>query len=273
MPDDLYHDLLLRHSRHPRGHGALSHATHAADGLNPLCGDQIQLELRQAGNTVTATGFEGRSCAICTASASLLASTIVGHSLEETRAIAGMFRLAMTSLDAPAGLPPDLEMLANVRRFPGRVRCAMLPWETLLSALLHPVGEITHIFLSPAQNDFGHHDDGGQITFIMEEALDELREGLRVPQTRRDPAAARHIVVTRNIDLPPLVGREFVLQGIRFLGTEECPPCRWRDEAVAVGAMPWLQGRGGLRARILSDGELHIGPTRHSARQRPSRAA
>jgi MOSC domain-containing protein YiiM len=69
-------------------------------------------------------------------------------------------------------------------------------------------------------------------------------------------ALARRNVITRGVDLNELIGQEFKLQGIRFLGMEECRPCYWMDRAFAPGAHEFLKGRGGLRARILTDGSL-----------------
>lgn len=151
-------------------------------------------------------------------------------------------------------------------------------------------GAICRLALSPGHNYFGHHgepagnapvvevacvecvagrglrgdrffdfkrDYKGQITFFALETFDALAAelGLAAPE----PLAVRRNVFTRGIDLLALVGREFELQGVRFRGAEECRPCHWMDEAVAPGAYEWLQGRGGLRARILSDGPLRRG--------------
>ncbi len=85
-------------------------------------------------------------------------------------------------------------------------------------------------------------------------------DSLEVPASRRDIAATRRNVVTSGIDLDGLIGREFVIDGVRFLGSEECKPCAWMDQAIASGAERCLRGRGGLRARILSDGLLRVGP-------------
>jgi MOSC domain-containing protein YiiM len=70
------------------------------------------------------------------------------------------------------------------------------------------------------------------------------------------PALARRNVITRGVDLNELIGQEFELQGVRFLGIEECRPCYWMDGAFAPGAQEFLKGRGGLRAKILTDGKL-----------------
>ena len=100
----------------------------------------------------------------------------------------------------------------------------------------------------------------GQITFFSLEVFDALRRELGLPAAR--PEATRRNVFTRGLDLNSLVGQEFELQGVRFLGTEQCRPCYWMDQALGPGADAWLHGRGGLRARILTDGWLRVDSTR-----------
>ena len=70
------------------------------------------------------------------------------------------------------------------------------------------------------------------------------------------PALVRRNAITQGVDLNELIGQEFEIQGVRFRGTEECRPCYWMDRAIAPGAEQFLNGRGGLRALILSDGTL-----------------
>lgn len=94
----------------------------------------------------------------------------------------------------------------------------------------------------------------GQITFLALETFEALQRELNLPLAR--PEATRRNVFTRGIDLGALAGREFELQGVRFAGVEECRPCYWMDQALGPGADAWLRGRGGLRARILTDGWL-----------------
>ncbi|MFZ9690428.1 MAG: MOSC domain-containing protein [Phycisphaerales bacterium] len=103
-------------------------------------------------------------------------------------------------------------------------------------------------------------DYKGQITFVSRETLEEIWADLSIPPDRRDLAATRRNVLTTGIDLSTLIGREFEICGVRFLGSEECKPCAWMDAAIAPGAERRLRGRGGLRARILSDGVLRVGP-------------
>lgn len=103
-------------------------------------------------------------------------------------------------------------------------------------------------------------DYKGQITFFAEEVHLALVQALG--RTDRSPAVYRRNVLTRGVDLNALIGREFACQGVWFLGTEECRPCYWMDQAFGPGAEAALRGRGGLRARILTDGTLHGPPAR-----------
>jgi len=95
------------------------------------------------------------------------------------------------------------------------------------------------------------NDYKGQITFFSLELFDELCGSLQVEGI--PPSAVRRNVFTREVDLNSLIGKDFDVQGIRFHGTEESRPCYWMNRAIAPGAQDFLRGRGGLRARILSD--------------------
>ena len=95
---------------------------------------------------------------------------------------------------------------------------------------------------------------------MARETLEEVWNDLEIPRDRRDLAATRRNVLTVGIDLGSLIGREFEIDGVRFLGSEECKPCAWMDEAIGHGAERRLRGRGGLRAKILADGTLRVGP-------------
>ncbi|MFQ5530512.1 MAG: MOSC domain-containing protein [Gemmatimonadota bacterium] len=103
--------------------------------------------------------------------------------------------------------------------------------------------------------DEGHK---GQVTFFSAETADEAREHFGVPEF--NPSAFRRNVIVRGVDLGELVGQEFTLGAVRFEGSEECRPCYWMDQALAPGAEDFLQGRGGLRARVLTSGTLNRGP-------------
>ena len=102
---------------------------------------------------------------------------------------------------------------------------------------------------------FDFKDDyKGQITFFSLEVFEELCAALGLHDC--SPATARRNVITRGADLNELIGREFEVQGVCLYGSEESAPCYWMDRAFAPGAKGFLKGRGGLRAKILSDGEL-----------------
>lgn len=98
----------------------------------------------------------------------------------------------------------------------------------------------------------------GQVTFLTWETVLAARKEFRRP---RLPAHAfRRNVITEGVDLNSLIGRRFTLDGVEFEGMEESRPCHWMNGAVAPGAEDWLCGQGGLRARVLSDGEIAAGP-------------
>jgi len=102
---------------------------------------------------------------------------------------------------------------------------------------------------------YDHQDNfKGQITFFADEVYQDLCA--RFQLWTKAPAVFRRNVITRGIDLNELIGAEFELQGVRFLGVESCRPCYWMDQAFCPGTEAALEGRGGLRARILSDGTL-----------------
>lgn len=154
---------------------------------------------------------------------------------------------------------------------------------------VHPSICIKHLYVSPAHNYFGHHgreastheiieceeirciagrgiegdrffdfkpDYKGQITFFAQEVYDDLCRSLNVHT--KDPSVLRRNVVTVGCDLNELIGKEFELQGVRFLGSEESRPCYWMDQAFAPGAEEALRGCGGLRARVLTNGVLRV---------------
>jgi len=102
---------------------------------------------------------------------------------------------------------------------------------------------------------FDFKDDyKGQITFFSLDVFEELCVALNAHDA--SPAAARRNVITRGFDLNEFIGKEFEIQGVRFYGTEESAPCYWMDGALAPGAKDFLKGRGGLRGKILSHGQL-----------------
>ena len=146
---------------------------------------------------------------------------------------------------------------------------------------------VKHLFISPGHNFVGHHgrppganpivavgevecvagrglrgdryfdradNHKGQITFFSLEVFDKLRRELNLPDAQ--PQATRRNAFTRGVDLNTHIGKEFEIQGVRFAGVAECSPCHWMNTAIGAGAEKFLKDRGGLRARILTDGVL-----------------
>jgi len=134
--NDLYREVILDHYRSPRHRGALPSATISREGLTPLCGDEITVELQIQGDTISDVAFHGRGCSISQSSASMMTDAIAGKSLAEARALIRNFTAMMQGSDKvdPASMG-DLEALTGVRKFPVRVKCATLAWHTLEEAL------------------------------------------------------------------------------------------------------------------------------------------
>lgn len=134
---ELYQQVILDHYRAPRNYRTLDDATGHADGHNPLCGDRVRVQLRVGGGTIEDVCFEGAGCAISTASASLMTEAVKGKTVDEARGLFGSFRALVMGEQAsgPAVELGKLEVLAGVREYPVRVKCATLAWHTLEAAL------------------------------------------------------------------------------------------------------------------------------------------
>ncbi|OUU25414.1 MAG: SUF system NifU family Fe-S cluster assembly protein [Planctomycetia bacterium TMED53] len=135
---ELYQEMIIDHSRSPRNHGKLQSANLEARGNNPLCGDEIDMQvLRSEDGVLSEIGFEATACAICTASASILTETLKGKAENEARGIFESFHSTVTG-ESSAAYPPELmklEVFTGVKDYPSRVKCATLPWHTLMQAL------------------------------------------------------------------------------------------------------------------------------------------
>ena len=136
--EDLYQEIILSHNKRPRNEGVLDPHTEEAEGYNPLCGDRLQVYVRQNGPTVEAVQFTGEGCAISRASASIMTEAIKGHSGVALDAKIAEVIEMLTAKEEPVVDPFDLGELAalfGVRKFPARVKCATLSWHTLAAAL------------------------------------------------------------------------------------------------------------------------------------------
>ena len=132
----LYQEVILDHNRKPRNFGTLEHPSHHAEGHNPLCGDHITVALELADGRIDRIAFQGESCAICKASASMMTVAVKGKALDEAQTLIRAFLDMATGkleLDAPDRIG-RLAVFAGVRNLPTRVKCAILPWHTLQAA-------------------------------------------------------------------------------------------------------------------------------------------
>jgi len=132
---ELYQETILDHGRRPRNFGVCDHATHSADGHNPLCGDQLHLTVRVRDETFEAVCFEGSGCAISTASASLMTEALTGVPVSEFPALFEAVHGLCTGDPHQHSDLGKLVVFGGVASFPMRVKCATLCWHTLKAAL------------------------------------------------------------------------------------------------------------------------------------------
>lgn len=132
---DLYQEVILDHYRHPHNFGPLAGANRHAEGFNPLCGDRLTLHLKVVDGVIEAARFEGEGCAISTASASLMTDALKGKTEAEAEALFAVFHALLTGETPASTTLGKLQVLAGVREFPTRIKCATLAWHTLHAAL------------------------------------------------------------------------------------------------------------------------------------------
>ncbi|MFM2133953.1 MAG: Fe-S cluster assembly sulfur transfer protein SufU [Candidatus Kapaibacterium sp.] len=134
---ELYQEVILDHNKHPRNFGVVEPCTHHAEGFNPLCGDHLTITMTMHNGVISDVRFQGDGCAISKATASLLTSEIKGKTQEEAERIIDIAQDAVTS-SGDVELPPllgKMSVIAGVREFPARVKCATLAMHTVKSAL------------------------------------------------------------------------------------------------------------------------------------------
>jgi nitrogen fixation protein NifU and related proteins len=141
---DLYQEVILDHNRRPRNFRAMEGASRTQEGYNPLCGDRLTLYVKLDGDRIGDVSFQGTGCAISKASASLMTDAVKGKTVEEARAMFDRFHEMVTS--SPESAVPEigkLAVLAGVREFPTRVKCASLAWHTLKAAVAGGEGPVS----------------------------------------------------------------------------------------------------------------------------------
>lgn len=133
---DLYQEVVMDHKRAPRHFGTLPAHTHQARGQNPQCGDDLTVALVVDDGRVSDIRFTGQGCAICIASASMMTEAVMGQTVEMAQQLQARFRAVLTGQSEPEGAYlGKLISLAGVRRYPSRIKCALLGWHALMHAL------------------------------------------------------------------------------------------------------------------------------------------
>ena len=133
--DELYREILLDHYQSPRNYGVLPQATRQAGGMNPSCGDQVEVMVLLEGDTIADIRFQGQGCAISTASASLMTEAVKGKKVAEALELSRKFQAMVVEGAPPDPTLGDLLALQGVAKLPARVKCATLAWHALEEAL------------------------------------------------------------------------------------------------------------------------------------------
>ncbi|MEY4364732.1 MAG: iron-sulfur cluster assembly protein IscU [Actinomycetota bacterium] len=137
--EDLYREIILDHYKNPRNRGELPPPAVRSEGHNPLCGDEIEVFLQVENGAVSDVRIGGQGCSISQSSASMMSAAVKGKSIDEVRALVHRFRHMMSVEEEgepdPGVALGDLEALQGVVKFPVRIKCAVLAWNTLTDAL------------------------------------------------------------------------------------------------------------------------------------------
>lgn len=133
---ELYQEIILDHNRNPRNHHPLEDATQSARGFNPLCGDKLTVYVKVCHEKIEELSFVGCGCAISQASASLMTEALTGKTVDEAKTLYNRIHMLLTEeQEVPLAALDKLSVLAGVRAYPARVKCATLAWHTLDAAL------------------------------------------------------------------------------------------------------------------------------------------
>ncbi|MGF1665249.1 MAG: Fe-S cluster assembly sulfur transfer protein SufU [Acidimicrobiia bacterium] len=141
--EELYREVILDHYRNPRNRVAIDTPSASAEGVNPLCGDEVTVELTFDGDVVSGVSVRGQGCSISQSSASMMSEAIKGKTRQEIDELGHRFKAMLSTEDGEIELDPDhpgsvlgdLEALQGVKNYPVRIKCASLPWATLQDAL------------------------------------------------------------------------------------------------------------------------------------------
>jgi nitrogen fixation NifU-like protein len=139
LVDELYRETILDHYHHPRNRGHIEHPSARIEGINPLCGDELVLYLDLKDGKISDVKIEAKGCSINMASGSMMSEVVLGQSVERATEIINTFKKLMTAKNETVELSEeleDLEALGGVKKYPVRIKCALLPWNTLLQGIV-----------------------------------------------------------------------------------------------------------------------------------------
>lgn len=139
LSDELYRETILDHYHHPRNHGTIEEPSATVEGINPLCGDELTLFLKVDDGKISDIKLHAKGCSINTASGSMMTEVVQGQPLAEVaKRIESFKHMMLESKDVNVTLPEsmeELEALQGVKKYPVRIKCALLPWNTLQEGL------------------------------------------------------------------------------------------------------------------------------------------
>jgi nitrogen fixation NifU-like protein len=133
--EQLYQEIILKHSKEPQNYGVMDNPSAEAHELNMLCGDEVRVFVRLVGDRLESVMFTGLGCAVMKASASLMTEYVENYSVEEARKYAESFRAFLNGEEHALPEISTLRALQGVRAFPSRIKCALLPWKALEKSL------------------------------------------------------------------------------------------------------------------------------------------
>ncbi len=135
--DNMYRDLILDHYEHPRNCHELQHTDKTEEGVNPLCGDHVDIQFQQNDGKIVDISVCTKGCAICTASGSIMSGILKGRTIDETKKLVNEVKAYLKGEEEIkiSNWPASLQALSGVRKFPIRIKCALLPWTTVELAL------------------------------------------------------------------------------------------------------------------------------------------
>jgi nitrogen fixation protein NifU and related proteins len=138
LSDDLYRETILDHYHNPRNRGKMEEPGVTVEGVNPLCGDELTLYLTVEGDKIQEIKIEAKGCSISMASGSMMSEAVQGQPLTEAEHVIELFKKMMLDKEKDVELPEELEELGalkGVKKYPVRIKCALLPWNTLLQGI------------------------------------------------------------------------------------------------------------------------------------------